>query len=199
MRFEITLRNSIYSPWRSHYIDYAKLKKSLKEDDALDSSGKPGREVQTWTEADEGAFVDELVNVQLEKVNAFQVATSKSLRERTAQCETKLEKWDPQEEGKSDSAQDAEEDKKTALNGILQDLDQISDEINELEKFSRINFTGFLKAAKKHDRKRGTNYKVRPLLQVRLASLPFNSEDYSPLLYRSVFTAQMLAESSKLS
>ncbi|KAI5303013.1 Phosphate metabolism transcription protein, partial [Ascosphaera pollenicola] len=64
--------------------------------------------------------------------------------------------------------------------------------------YCRINFTGFLKAAKKHDRKRGTLYKVRPLLQVRLAELPFDSEDYSPFLYRLstmyAFARQTLGE-----
>ena len=190
MRFEITLRNSIHQPWRDNYIDYAKLKKSLKEDDTLDSSGS--KESQIWTEADEGAFVDELVNVQLEKVNAFQAATSNSLRERTAQCEIELEEWVPQEFDEADNVFDQGGDKKNVARRILQELDRISDDINELEKFSRINFTGFLKAAKKHDRKRGTNYKIRPLLQVRLAALPFNSEDYSPLLYRFVFILEGL-------
>ena len=53
-----------------------------------------------------------------------------------------------------------------------------------------------LKAAKKHDRKRGHAYRVRPLMQVRLAELPFNKEDYSPLLFRIntmyTFTRQRL-------
>ena len=64
--------------------------------------------------------------------------------------------------------------------------DSITKQINELEKYSRINYTGFLKAAKKHDRRRGSQYRVRPLLQVRLAALPFNVENYSPLLHRLV-------------
>ena len=70
------------------------------------------------------------------------------------------------------------------MNGVLQVLDNITKETNELEKYARINYTGFLKAVKKHDRKRGGSYRIRPLLQVRLSALPFNKEDYSPLLYR---------------
>lgn len=203
MRFGKTLKNSIYEPWASNYIDYAKLKQLLREDDP---SGGEGRD---WTEDDEGRFVEELVNVQLEKVNAFQGETYKGLRERTSDCEARLEKeagsetegketsgqsndqdekqaekQDEKQDVKQDEKQDGERQEDDKLDQVLKELDVITKEINELEKYSRINYTGFLKAVKKHDRKRGSKYRVRPLLQVRLAALPFNSEDYSPLLYR---------------
>lgn len=197
MHFGKTLKNSIYEPWASSYIDYAKLQQLLREDE---TSEEEGRE---WTEHDEGRFVEELVNVQLEKVNAFQSETYKGLRERTSDCEARLEKEAGLEkEGKEtsgqsydldeqqDEKQHKKEDGKSQENGelqvVLKELDGITKEINKLEKYSRINYTGFLKAVKKHDRRRGSKYKVRPLLQVRLAALPFNSEDYSPLLYRYV-------------
>ena len=180
MRFEKTLKNSIYEPWQSKYIDYTKLKKLLRENDSSHED-----EAQDWTEEDEGAFVDELVNVQLEKVNAFQVNTYKQLRDRTSACESRLEKLVvPEGQQPQDGQEKDEGNQDEALDDSLNELDSITKETNELEKFSRINFTGFLKAAKKHDRRRGSNYRIRPLLQVRLAALPFNAEDYSPLLYR---------------
>ena len=73
--------------------------------------------------------------------------------------------------------------KRTIASEVLEELDNITKEVSALEKYSRINFTGFLKAAKKHDRKRGARYRVKPLLQVRLSKL-FNSEDYSPLVHQ---------------
>ena len=182
MHFSRTLKNSIYEPWKSKYIDYAKLKQLLRED-------SPQEEGKRWTEDDEGQFVEELVNVQLEKVNGFQVETYKGLRERTSECESRLEKVtdaEKQDQQTSDEGEEKDEKNKEGLREVLKELDNITEEVNELEKYSRINYTGFLKAAKKHDRKRGSSYKVRPLLQVRLAALPFNSEDYSPLLYRFV-------------
>lgn len=179
MRFGATLRKSIYSPWASNYIDYAKLKKLLREDEPSDNDAK------AWTEEDEIRFVEELVNVQLEKVNAFQADTYKHLRERMSECEAKLGRsgGGGEETGKDLENKDAEAGEEV-LRSVLEELDNITKEVNELEKYSRLNFTGFLKAAKKHDRRRGSKYRVRPLLQVRLAALPFNSEDYSPLLYR---------------
>ncbi|KAI9774942.1 MAG: Phosphate metabolism transcription protein [Geoglossum simile] len=189
MRFGRTLHGSIYAPWKGHYIDYPKLKLLLKESDKSSDND----EAAEWTDADEGAFVEELVNVQLEKVHSFQVDMYKQLRERTSKCESKLEGLvSMADKGKGKSvgagakadAGAADKDIQNQLKEVLGELDGITREINELEKFSRINFTGFLKAAKKHDRKRGHKYRVRPLLQVRLGALPFNSEDYSPLLYR---------------
>lgn len=198
MRFGKTLRNSIYPPWKDHYIEYGKLKNLLREHDA--DRALDGEVASVWTEEDEEAFVQELVNTQMDKVNSFQVETYKQLRDRTTECESKLEplvvKEDKDKEDKTKDAKEEEsgpsksplarsEEAKRAIAAEVQgQLDKITGDVNELKRFSRINFTGFLKAAKKHDRKRGARYKVRPLLQVRLSQLPFNTEDYSPLLYR---------------
>ena len=174
MRFGNTLGEQKYEPWKSNYIDYAKLKKLLREDETQDGKSRE------WTEDDESKFVEELVNVQLDKVNDFEDETFKVLRERTTDCETRLKEFEDVNEFTD----------KEGLDQILKNLDSITKEINELSKYSRLNYSGFLKIAKKHDRRRGLNYKVRPLLQVRLAALPFNSEDYSPLLYRCVHCIQ---------
>ena len=103
MRFGKTLRKALYPPWNGHYIDYAKLKTLLREhdvtDEADDGSDSDGG---LWTEQDEEAFVQELLNVQLDKVNSFQSQTSQQLRERTSACEAKLRPLAPtadQEDG----------------------------------------------------------------------------------------------------
>ena len=190
MHFEKSLKKSIYEPWRDQYIDYQKLKRLLKDRGSdIGVSAVPDDDDE-WTDRDEEAFVSELANVQLEKVHDFQTRTIEDLRVRTSSCETKLEPLisqhqtpdSPDESPKHSNI--AEERRQQALREVLDDLDAITKEMNELEKFSRINYTGFLKATKKHDRKRGHAYRVRPLMQVRLASLPFNKEDYSPLLFR---------------
>ncbi|TKA83071.1 hypothetical protein B0A55_00909 [Friedmanniomyces simplex] len=212
MRYGKTLQQAIYPPWRDNYIDYAKLKKILRDDDSAPSSPSTETVGDKWTDEDESKFVDELVNVQLEKVHAFHKETYEKLRERTARCEARLDtvavaehgvsKQDRAEGGAENGGEEgrsngegssngngkkavpSEDEKKSILTEVLSELDLITKETNELEKYSRINYTGFLKAVKKHDRKRGGSYRVRPLLQVRLAALPFNTEDYSPLLYR---------------
>jgi SPX domain protein involved in polyphosphate accumulation/uncharacterized membrane protein YidH (DUF202 family) len=195
MKFGTTLRTAVYEPWRESYIDYAKLKKLLREDD---SSNKD----DAWTDEDAQAFYAELVNSQLEKVTSFHKSTYQKLRDRTAKCESKL---DPvakavQDKDTATPTTDAppasyaaaakkpapsDGERKRILKEVIEELDKITKDINELEKYSRINYTGFLKIAKKHDRKRGGRVSsIRPLVKSRMADVPFNNEDYSPLLYR---------------
>jgi len=195
MHFGRILSSSIYPPWKDKYIDYDKIKKLLKEGSSTPDS--PVEAEEEWTEEDEEAFVEELMNVQLEKVAAFQAETLQRLRDETAECEKKLQPLGAGQQAASGNAPEvsvedtdgskapvSDDEKKKVLNEVLKKLDSIAKETNELEKYSRINYSGFRKAAKKHDRRRGQAYRVRPLLEVRLSQLPFYKEDYSPLLYR---------------
>lgn len=168
MRFGKTLRNSIYPPWKGQYIDYGKLKGMLREDDEDD---------RPWTEDDENKFCDEILNTQVEKVADFQASTFKALEDRANKAGEKLRDLAP-EDGKKPG------DITTGrFKEIEEELDSIINETKELKKYSNINYTGFLKIVKKHDRKRGSNYKIRPMMQMTLAKRPFNSEQgYAPLL-----------------
>jgi len=175
MRFGKTLRQSVYPPWKDKYIDYGKLKSLLREDKPEDDDGP-------WTEEDENRFCDEIFNTQLEKVAQFQEETVNKLRERVDAAFEKLKSLSPSEN------RDAEDGRKSDVSpGQLKDfekeLDNITNEVKELKKYSNINYTGFLKIVKKHDRKRGERYRIRPMMQVSLSKRPFNSEaGYSPLL-----------------
>lgn len=67
--------------------------------------------------------------------------------------------------------------------GRIQDnINNIADDINRLAKYSRINYTGFLKIVKKHDRH--TKYVLRPMFMVRLNQCPFWNEDNDALLLK---------------
>jgi SPX domain protein involved in polyphosphate accumulation len=191
MKFGTTLRRSVYAPWKDKYIDYDKLKKLLKDNEDDDS----------WTADDESAFVDELANVQLEKVHNFITDVSQKLRDRTSACEKKLEPLaigiqqdDNGAKGEgllAESSSDApkkpelsQEEREKLLKEVLRELDSITKETKELEAFSRINFTAVIKATKKHDKLRGTSYRLRPFIDARIARHPLHTEDASPLLYR---------------
>ena len=185
MRFGKTLRSSIYAPWKDKYIDYDKLKRILRE--AKKDAGSGGElsesdNANPWTERDVEIFVVELVNVQLEKVNQFHGEQYRKLQDRTDACQKTLDELAQTLQG-SEQHTAEDDDISRSLRGALQELDYISKDVKELEKYARLNYTGFLKACKKHD-KRTEDYKVRHVLMVRLAILPFNREDYSPLLFR---------------
>ncbi|TVY15526.1 Vacuolar transporter chaperone 2 [Lachnellula arida] len=169
MRFGRKLRNSVYEPWKDHYMNYSGLKKLLRDDE----------DDPRWTEDDENKFSDKLVNIELEKVASFQSSAFKSLEDRANRAGEKLRELAP-EDGTSKGTITASRFKE-----IEDELDAITNETKELKKYSSINYTGFLKIVKKHDRKRGNNYKIRPMMQQRLSSRPFNSEQgYAPLLNR---------------
>ena len=168
MRFGKTLRNSIYPPWKDEYIDYGKLKGMLRENDEDDGP---------WTEDDENKFCDEILNTQVEKVANFQESTVKALEDRTTKASEKLRNLTPEEGTKPGDITTGR------FKEIEEELDAIINETRELKKYSSINYTGFLKIVKKHDRKRGSNYKIRPMVQMTLSKRPFNSEQgYAPLL-----------------
>ncbi|KAK3900796.1 VTC domain-containing protein [Staphylotrichum tortipilum] len=171
MRFGKTLRQSMYAPWKDQYIDYAKLKSILRED-------RPEDDDEPWTEDDEKRFCDEIFNVQLDKVAEFQANKVEDLRRRVDADLDTLRNLPPPQEGKP--MDDAEI---RQLKDLEADLDAITNEIKELQKYSNLNYTGFLKIVKKHDRKRGDRYKIRPMMMVSMSQRPFNSEQvYSPLL-----------------
>ncbi|KAI1127312.1 VTC domain-containing protein [Nemania abortiva] len=170
MRFGKTLRVSTYAPWKAEYMDYSKLKSMLRENTGDDDDAP-------WTEDDENRFCDEIFNIQLEKVSQFQAKTASSLQQRADAALEKLRGLAPSDDkAKSDATN-------SQLEELRAELDTIVNEVKELKKYSSLNYTGFLKIAKKHDRKRGDRYKVRPMMRVSLSQHGLNSEQgYSPLL-----------------
>ena len=171
MRFGRTLRESVYQPWKDKYVDYAKLKGMLREDES-------DEDAENWTEEDENRFCDEIFNVQLDKVAQFQQETVDSLKQRADAIFDKLKALAPP------NAEGPRGDVTTQrLKQVEGELDDITNEVRELKKYSNINYTSFLKIVKKHDRKRGDRYKIRPMMQLSLSQRPFNSEQgYAPLL-----------------
>ncbi|KAI0914499.1 VTC domain-containing protein [Ustulina deusta] len=170
MRFGKTLRESIYPPWRDEYIDYSKLKGMLREKTREDDD-------VPWTEEDENRFCDEIFNVQLDKVSQFQAKTASSLQQQADAAFEKLRDLAPSDDKSKSGITNSR------LEELRAELDVIVNEVERLKKYSSLNYTGFLKIVKKHDRKRGGRYKVRPMMRVSLAEHGLNSEQgYSPLL-----------------
>lgn len=142
--------------WSKNFLDYSHLKKLLKE----------GVISNAWTSKDEQTFVTAL-DENLEKVFNFVEQKFQEINEQLDILQN--------ETTNPDASFNPEE--------FAKKLDRLLSEAEELEKFQRLNFTGFLKITKKHDRIH-PEYSVKPLLNVRLKSLPFHSEDFSPLLYK---------------
>ncbi|PHH73079.1 hypothetical protein CDD80_4063 [Ophiocordyceps camponoti-rufipedis] len=171
MRFGKTLREAVYEPWKDEYMDYARLKALLHEDRA---------DEEEWTEEDEKRFCDEIFSTQLDKVARFQQQRFDDLQRRVDKAFGTLSELVPVQQDQDTSRPAATEPR---LRELEAELDDITNEVRELKRYSSINYTGFLKMVKKHDRKRGDRYRVRPVMQLSLAQRPFNSDQaYSPLL-----------------
>lgn len=156
MLFGAKLEREIHPPWKQYYMNYNHLKKLLKEGVILKDN---------WTDKDEQNFVSAL-DESLEKVYTFQ-------HDKYEELNDKLDTLQSQTEQKASFDVDS----------FLKKLDEIMQEAQLLEHFQRLNYTGFIKIVRKHDRLH-SNYSVKALLSVRLKKMPFHSEDYSPLLYK---------------
>ncbi|ODQ82352.1 hypothetical protein BABINDRAFT_158967 [Babjeviella inositovora NRRL Y-12698] len=157
MIFGVKLANEIYPPWKEHYMNYEHLKRLLKENIVPRSE---------WTEADESAFVKAL-DGELEKVYSFQKAHYELVNAQISALEA-------QAHGAAGTFDVAP---------FTAAVEEALFQARSLDKFARVNFTGFVKIVRKHDRLHPT-YSVQPVLNVRLKELPFHLEDYLPLLYR---------------
>lgn len=158
MLFGVQLLNEIFPPWKSHYVDYERLKKLLKENVV------PRKQ---WTETEESAFVKAL-DQELDKVYLFQRLEYDAIEKQVDQLEARMLVLEGQ---------------KFDVEQFTADLEHALTSSQHLDRFARINFTGFVKIVKKHDRLH-LPFNVLPLLNVRLKELLFHSEDYLPLLYK---------------
>lgn len=167
MLFGNKLDSEVYPPWKQYYMNYTHLKKLLKEGVILQNN---------WSDTDEQNFVSSL-DADLEKVYTFQANKYEELSEVLDKLQAETE--NPTNEFELDKFTNKLEE---ALSGA-----------QELDHFQRLNYTGFIKVVKKHDRIH-PEFSVKPLLNVRLKNLPFHSEDYSPLLYKVSALFQFLRD-----
>ncbi|SCU98006.1 LAMI_0F12530g1_1 [Lachancea mirantina] len=180
MLFGVKLANEIHPPWKDSYIDYERLKKLLKESviDNRNLSKKSSKAKDYgWSETDESEFVS-VLDSELEKVYGFQSRKYHAIMQKLEHLEAK--------------ADDEEAFKKLDVSAFQRVLEDALSEAQELDNFSRVNFTGFIKIVKKHDKLHPKYPSVKSLLQVRLKELPFHSEEYSPLLYKISFLYNIL-------
>ncbi|CAG8579306.1 6617_t:CDS:2 [Diversispora eburnea] len=160
MKFGHHLKTSLYSEWTFHYLAYDELKSELK---------KRTRDGQ-WNEQDEESFV-ELLEKDLDKVYTFQKDKSIEINRRIQNCEKEI-----------NDIKDSETTTEENFVTLEEELSLIIADVHDLAKFSRLNYTGFLKIIKKHDKQ--TKWVLKPQFMVRLNAKPFYKEDYDALIVK---------------
>ncbi|KAI8072566.1 VTC domain-containing protein [Gongronella butleri] len=146
MKYGLELQENIFAPWRLSYIAYDVLKQELKTRQ-LDHS---------WTDRDEADFVNLLDN-ELSKVYDFVNAKLSEIDARILYCERTIQTLKKNSTMHSDANYRIMDE---ALTEILFD-------VNDLSKFTRVNFLAIQKILKKHDKWTGLNLKQEYVAKLR--------------------------------
>ncbi|KAJ5750551.1 hypothetical protein N7533_007579 [Penicillium manginii] len=181
MRFGEHLRSSMIQDYHPFYIAYDELKKSLKTDYITPPTPKtPNPPRREWTEDDEKAFVT-LLESELEKVFTFQKRKSEEIVQRIQASELEVSDVVSRLERSTGAGNRREsvrmpppdDEDFLQLEEILSDI--IAD-VHDLAKFTQLNYTGFQKIIKKHDKQ--TQWYLKPVFAARLNAKPFFKDNY---------------------
>jgi SPX domain protein involved in polyphosphate accumulation/uncharacterized membrane protein YidH (DUF202 family) len=168
MKFGEQLRSSVIREYQWYYIDYDGLKTELKKatGPAHDGSGNE------WSEDDETRFVGKL-ETELEKVHTKQQVKAMEISRRIAVSEREVrEVVNRLNERRVGEGGPSEEE----FMLLEEDLSDIIADVHDLAKFVQLNYTGFYKIIKKHDKT--TRWHLRPAFDTRLKAKPFYKENY---------------------
>ena len=158
MKFGQSLSQKIKPEWKFYYIDYDGLKKLIK--DRTSTGGY-------FAESDEANFVDYLEK-EMQKVLDFRDVKIGELTRHVQYCEEQIK-----------DVASMDEVRKSQLEG---EISRVTDELVDLSTFTRLNYTGFIKILKKHDKH--TTFMLKPMFMIRLKSKPFFLESLDNLVYR---------------
>ncbi|KAI9687009.1 MAG: vacuolar transporter chaperone [Bogoriella megaspora] len=195
MRFGAQLRQSLIRDWEYHFISYDDLKKSLK------TPLQPGSTSlrRPWTEDDEQRFVKQLEG-ELDKVYTWQrvkaqeivrriqasdkevqevIERSKKLQRNTNVANGTATTNGAVEPGFAKEDEEAMEDDFMLLE---EDLSDIIADVHDLAKFTQLNYTGFEKIIKKHDKQ--TEWHLKPVFAARLKAKPFFQDNYDAMIVK---------------
>lgn len=146
MKYGLELQENVFGPWRLSYVAYDVLKQELKTRQ-LDHG---------WTERDEHDFV-QLLDNELAKVYEFINAKLSEIDARILYCERTIQTLHQNPSMQSDASYALMDE---ALTEILFD-------VNDLSRFTRVNFTAIQKILKKHDRWTGLDLKQEYVAKLR--------------------------------
>ncbi|KAH6998067.1 vacuolar transporter chaperone 4 [Ilyonectria sp. MPI-CAGE-AT-0026] len=170
MKFGEQLRSSVIHEYQWYYIDYDGLKDEIKN---ATGSPKPGGiGGPEWSEDDESRFVAKL-EIELEKVHTKQQVKAMEISRRIAISEREVKEVVNRlnERGLGENGPSEEE-----FMLLEEDLSDIIADVHDLAKFVQLNYTGFYKIIKKHDKL--TRWHLKPVFDTRLKAKPFYKENY---------------------
>ncbi|KKA31114.1 hypothetical protein TD95_000566 [Thielaviopsis punctulata] len=191
MKFGEQLRTSIIREYEWSYIDYDGLKNDLLDGVRRGASGPAssviadpkgkGKATATsassssqggWSEDDEARFVAKL-DAELDKVHTKQKVKAMEISRRIQLSEKEVNEVVGRLNDRT-VGEDAPSEEEFML--LEQDLSDVIADVHDLAKFVQLNYTGFYKIIKKHDKL--TGWHLKPVFDVRLKAKPFYKENY---------------------
>ncbi|KAB5551129.1 VTC domain-containing protein [Coniochaeta sp. 2T2.1] len=183
MKFGEQLRSSVIREYQWYYIDYDGLKADLKPasgvplDSTTGASGSSSKKAKRlsrsgWTEDDEARFVEKLES-ELDKVHTKQQVKAVEISRRIQVSEREVRDVVSRLNERG-LGQDGPTEEEFIL--LEEDLSDIIADVHDLAKFVQVNYTGFYKIIKKHDKI--TGWHLKPVFESRLKAKPFYEENY---------------------
>ncbi|KAJ5591517.1 Vacuolar transporter chaperone 4 [Penicillium hispanicum] len=187
MRFGEHLRSSMIREYDPYYIAYDELKKALKTEfvtQPTPDNAKPAR--REWTEDDEKTFVT-VLETELDKVFLFQKRKSEEIVERIKASEVEVnDVVSHLEDTTGNRRQSARPSRPPPTDDDFLELEQVLSDIiadvHDLAKFTQLNYTGFQKIIKKHDKE--TKWYLKPVFAARLNAKPFFKDNYDAFVVK---------------
>ncbi|CEP07971.1 hypothetical protein [Parasitella parasitica] len=155
MSFLAEFNKSIYEPWRIEYVAFEAILNGLR---AICESGH-------WTRQDEEDF-ESAIRLEAGKVDLFINCKQREIESRVLYCQRTL----VQQKSMSEKTRNSTDD---TLTDILAD-------INDLTKFTRLNFKALERLIQEHDRLTNTNR--QPLLVEVCRTRPLDSQRFDGIL-----------------
>ncbi|KAJ3379115.1 vacuolar transporter chaperone [Entophlyctis sp. JEL0112] len=173
MKFGQRLLEQRKPEWVYYYLDYDVCKRFLK-----------GVASSELTDLDEAAFV-EILDRELEKVASFRTMKGDELSRRVAKAERQVAALftsHPSIAQLISSPVLGATPEETLLASVRAQVSHLLEEVADLSKYTRLNYTGFLKILKKHDRY--TRFQLKPTFLLRLRARPFYEMSVEHLVVR---------------
>ncbi|KAG7885988.1 hypothetical protein KL938_001020 [Ogataea parapolymorpha] len=168
MKFGETLKSSLIKEYAYYYIQYDELKYAVGR--GLSKNGNK------WLDPLEEDFLNKMEG-ELDKVYNFVVLKHKEILRRMKEVEKLVN--DTVENSRNATEEEAEFYEQD-FQDLEEELSDIIADVHDLNKFTRLNYIGFQKILKKHDKL--TKFILKPIFQARLNAKAFYKDNYDSLI-----------------
>ena len=209
MKFGRTIKTSLYPEWSAHYLQYSDLKKEIKqrlaenqgvwtdkdEDEFVDELRMELDKVYSFQKSKVSELTSRIDNVNTE---VHQLLSIRDEHERASREGHNRESdhsqernegqgenvYRPRDDAGSDDEFESEADEfEDNFFELEEQLAVVIADVHDLALFTKLNYTGFLKIVKKHDKQTGRLLR-KEFVQHYLSTRPFYKENYDALIVK---------------